>query len=162
MTVLHVDKDPENLTMTITAEFAASVERVWQLWADPRKLERWWGPPTHPATVGDHDFVPGGTVTYVMTGPEGEKYGGWWRVIAVDEPHSFEVQDGFADETGAPNLDMPVMTMRVELTERDGATAAVITSTFASSEAMQPVIDMGVEEGLRASMGQMDAVLANP
>ena len=43
MTVTTVRKDPEALTMTLTAEFEASPERVWQLWADPRQLERWWG-----------------------------------------------------------------------------------------------------------------------
>ena len=46
MTVTAVRKDPEALTMTLTAEFDASPERVWELWADPRQLERWWGPPT--------------------------------------------------------------------------------------------------------------------
>ena len=50
MTVTAVRKDPDALTMTLTAEFEASPERVWQLWADPRQLERWWGPPTYPAT----------------------------------------------------------------------------------------------------------------
>ena len=45
MTVTAVRKDPETLTMTLTAEFDATPERVWELWADPRKLERWWGPP---------------------------------------------------------------------------------------------------------------------
>ncbi|MEJ7695518.1 MAG: SRPBCC domain-containing protein [Candidatus Limnocylindrales bacterium] len=47
MTVTAVRKDPEDLTLTITAQFDASPERVWQLWADPRQLERWWGPPTY-------------------------------------------------------------------------------------------------------------------
>jgi uncharacterized protein YndB with AHSA1/START domain len=50
MTVTAVRKDPHALTMTIDAEFDASLERVWQLWADPLQLERWWGPPTYPAT----------------------------------------------------------------------------------------------------------------
>ena len=44
MTVKSVEKDTERLTMTITAEFDAPVERVWQLWDDPRRLEQWWGP----------------------------------------------------------------------------------------------------------------------
>ena len=52
-------RTPRALTMTITAEFDAPIERVWQLWADPRQLERWWGPPTYPATVVDHDLSPG-------------------------------------------------------------------------------------------------------
>ena len=38
------------LTLTITAEFNAPVTRVWELWENPRLLERWWGPPTYPAT----------------------------------------------------------------------------------------------------------------
>ena len=40
MSVTDVRKDPEKLTMEVTCEFPASVEQVWQLWADPRKLER--------------------------------------------------------------------------------------------------------------------------
>jgi len=160
MTVKDVTKDPATLTMVVTAEFNAPIERVWQLWADPRQLERWWGPPTYPATVVDHDLVPGGTVTYFMTGPEGDKHGGWWRVLAVDAPHSLEVQDGFADDTGAPNPEMPVTTMRVVLSEKGGVTQMVMTSTFHSLEAMEQLINMGVEEGLRAAMAQMDEILA--
>src|SRR5215216_1856932 len=94
MTVLAVDRDPVALTLTIVSEFDAPAARVWQVWADPRQLERWWGPPTYPATVVDHDLTPGGRVTYYMTGPDGEKYHGWWQVIAVDPPHSLEIEDG--------------------------------------------------------------------
>jgi uncharacterized protein YndB with AHSA1/START domain len=160
MTVKEVQKDPATLTMVVTAEFDAPVERVWQLWADPRQLERWWGPPTYPATVVDHDLVPGGVVTYFMTGPEGDKSHGRWRVLAVDPPRSLEVEDGFADDTGNPNPDLPTTTMRVALSEEGGTTQVVITSTFPSREAMEQLVDMGMEEGLRASMGQMDEVIA--
>ncbi len=160
MTVKDVKKDPATLTMVITAEFDAPVERVWQLWADPRQLERWWGPPTYPATVVDHDLAPGGTVTYFMTGPEGDKHGGWWRILAVDAPHSLELQDGFADDTGAPNPDMPVTTLRVTLSEEAGVTQMMMTSTFPSLEAMEQMADMGVEEGIRAALSQIDGILA--
>lgn len=161
MTVKSVEKDLAAKTMTVVAEFDAAIERVWELWNDPRKLERWWGPPTYPATVHQHDFRAGGRVTYAMTGPEGDTHGGWWRVVSVDAPRSFEVEDGFGDETGNPNLEMPTMMMRVDLVEfAPGRTRAVVVSTFASQEAMQQVIEMGVEEGMRAAMGQMDGVLA--
>ena len=70
MTVTAVQKDPEALTLTLTAEFDATPERVWELWADPRQLERWWGPPTYPATFTAHDLAPGSRVEYHMTGPE--------------------------------------------------------------------------------------------
>jgi uncharacterized protein YndB with AHSA1/START domain len=160
MTVKEVQKDAATLTMVVIAEFSASVERVWQLWADPRRLERWWGPPTFPATVVDHDLVPGGTVSYYMTGPEGEKFHGWWRVLAVDPPHSIEVEDGFADDSGNPNPDMPTTIMRVVLSDEDGVTRMTMTSTFPSHDAMEQLVNMGMEEGLRSALEQMDQILA--
>ena len=64
MTVLSVDLDPDALTLTIVSEFDAAAARVWQVWADPRQLERWWGPPTYPTTIVAHDLTPGGRVTF--------------------------------------------------------------------------------------------------
>jgi len=161
MTVKDMTKDPANLTMRVTAELAAPVERVWQLWADPRQLERWWGPPTYPATVVDHDLSPGGKVTYFMTGPEGETFHGWWHVLAVDAPRSLSVEDGFADEHGVPNDEMPTTTMSVELTADGDRTQMVMTSTFESQEDMDRLAEMGMEDGLREAMSQMDAILAD-
>jgi hypothetical protein len=76
VTVTAVRKDPQRLTMTIEAEFDASPERVWQLWADPRQLERWWGPLMYPATFTKHDLALGSRVEYQMTGPKGDQLGG--------------------------------------------------------------------------------------
>ena len=42
MTFISVKKDAESLTMTIIAQFDAPTTRVWQVWQDPRQLERWW------------------------------------------------------------------------------------------------------------------------
>ena len=44
MTVWNVEKNAAAKTMVITAEFKTPIINVWQLWADPRLLERWWGP----------------------------------------------------------------------------------------------------------------------
>jgi uncharacterized protein YndB with AHSA1/START domain len=160
MPVTSVHKDPETLTMTITAEFDAPLGRVWQLWADPRQLERWWGPPTYPATVLDHDLTPGGSVTYLMTGPEGDQPRGWWRILTVDAPHRLEFEDGFADEAGAPNPDMPSMTIRVTLEEQpDRGTRMTIETTFPSPEAMEQLVSMGMEEGMMSAMAQIDGLL---
>lgn len=162
MTVTNVTKDHEALTMTVTAEFDATVKRSWQLWEDPRQLERWWGPPTHPATVVDHDLTPGGSVTYYMTGPEGEKYRGWWKIGVVGAPHRLEFEDGFADDEGNPNLELPTMYVNVSLEETDsGGTQMTMESRFASAEAMEEVLAMGAEEGVRSSMGQIDELLAS-
>ncbi len=159
MTVTDVVKDPENLTMQITAEFGAPLDRVWQVWADPRQLERWWGPPTYPATVVDHDLAPGGTVNYFMTSPEGDKFHGWWRVGAVDAPRILEFEDGFGDAAN-PVPDMPVTSVRVTLAEKDGGTRMVIMSRFPDMQAMEKLLAMGMDEGMKAAMGQIDGILA--
>lgn len=161
MSVTAVRKDPATHSMTIEAEFDATPERVWQLWADPRQLERWWGPPTWPATVTTHDLRPGGTVAYHMTGPDGDEAHGWWEVIEVDPPRSLLVHDGFADEDGRPNAELPVMTMRVTI-ERIGErrTRMSIESVFPDAEAMERILAMGAEEGMTLAMGQIDAILA--
>ncbi len=160
MSVTSVHKDPEALAMTITAEFDASIGRVWQLWANPRQLERWWGPPTYPATVVDHDLTPGGSVTYFMTGPEGDQPRGWWRVLAVDAPHRLEFEDGFADDAGDPNPDMPTMTIRVTLDELAGSrTRMAIETTFPSTDAMDQMISMGMEDGMTSAVAQIDELL---
>ena len=161
MTVTNVRKDPEALTMTITAELDATVERAWQLWADPRQLERWWGPPTYPATVVDHDLAPGGRVSYFMTGPDGDKSHGWWQVLAVDPPNRLELRDGFADDAGMPNDAMPTTNTVVTLTERDGGgTLMAIETQFPSRQAMEQLVSLGMEEGVVAAVGQIAGILA--
>jgi uncharacterized protein YndB with AHSA1/START domain len=161
MSVTSIDKDFDTLTLTLLADFDASPERVWRLWADPRQLERWWGPPTYPATVEEHDLTAGGTVTYHMTGPEGEKYRGWWRVTAVNPPKSLEFVDGFADQDGKPNTEMPTSTIQVQLLERAGGTRMELRSVFDSRDQMEQLDNMGMTEGLGQSVGQMDALLAS-
>lgn len=161
MPITRVDKDLDNHTMTVVADYDAPVERVWQLYADPRQLERFWGPPSWPATVVDHDLSPGGKVTYFMTGPEGEKSAGYWDVLEVEAPRRFVIEDGFADDAGNPNPDMPTSRMELELVARaDGGTTMTVVSTFASTETMQQMLGMGMEEGMREAMGQIDGILA--
>jgi uncharacterized protein YndB with AHSA1/START domain/pimeloyl-ACP methyl ester carboxylesterase len=161
MTVTTVRKDPQALTMALDAEFDASPERVWQLWADPRQLERWWGPPTYPATFTRHDLAPGSRVEYHMTGPEGDQPHGYWEIVEVDPPRSLVFRDGFANDDGTPNTELPLTTARVIIQDIGGGrTRMTIESVFPSTEAMEQVLTMGAEEGLRQAVGQIDAILA--
>jgi uncharacterized protein YndB with AHSA1/START domain len=161
MTVTSVRKDPEALTMSITAELDATVERAWQLFADPRQLERWWGPPTYPATFVDHDLEPSGRVNYFMTGPEGDKAHGWWEIVTADPPNRLEFKNGFAGDDGRPDDSMPTMMMVATLIARGGGgTVLTIETQFPSREAMEQLVSMGMDEGMSAAMSQMEAIVA--
>jgi len=160
MPVTDVKKDLDALTMTVTAEFDAGAERVWEMWSDPRQLERWWGPPSHPATFVDHEFEPGGRAAYFMTAPDGQKYHGWWRFEEVEPPARLRFEDGFADDEGKPNDEMPTTVATVTITEAGGSTTMSIQSKFASREGMEQTIEMGMEQGVVEALGQIDALLS--
>ena len=161
MPVTDVQQGIDTRTLTIVAEFAAPVERIWQVYADPRQLEKVWGPTTYPATVVEHNLTPGGRTTYFMTGPDGEKYAGYWEITATDEPKSFSFDDGFADEDFNPNAEMPVSKNVFTFAEFDGGTRATYVSTYESAEALQQVLDMGVVEGASSAINQIDELVAS-
>ena len=161
MTVTAVRKDPAALSLTIDAEFDASPERVWQLWADPRQLERWWGPPAYPATFTRHELVPGARIEYHMTGPAGEQPHGYWDIVEVEPPSRLFFRDGFANDDGTPDETLPGGETEVTIEAIDaGRTRMSIAGAFSSKEAMETVLAMGMEEGLTEAVGQIDAILA--
>lgn len=159
MPVIDVQQDIQNRTLTMVSQFAAPVERVWQVWSDPRQLERWWGPPGFPATVTEHELTPGGTVRYHMTGPDGQKYAGYWRVGTVEPPALLEFEDGFADADGNPVDSAPVGRARIELTAHEGGTRMTSTTVYATAEDLQKVLDMGAVEGTKQAVAQIDDLL---
>jgi uncharacterized protein YndB with AHSA1/START domain len=162
MTVTAVRKDPRSLTMTIEAELEASPERVWQLWADPRQLERWWGPPGYPATFTTHDFRVGGRSEYFMTGPEGPvPLTGYWEILELDPPRRMAIRDGFVETEDTPE-DLPgpgAMNVTIEPIG-DGRTRMSIENVFPDTATMEQLLAMGQEEGMTEAVGQIDALLA--
>jgi uncharacterized protein YndB with AHSA1/START domain len=161
MTVWSVDKNAEAKTMVITAEFTASIAKVWQLWADPRLLERWWGPPGFPATFEHHDLTVGGTITYFMSGPDGaDRIDGTWKVVEVDPPTRLVVEDAVVDDDGTPSDGGPAR-MVIDIEAAGGKTRMILTTHFDSLEGMEQTIATGFEEGMKVCMSQIDAVLAD-
>lgn len=160
MPIVEIRKDTQALTMTVVAQFAAPVARVWAAYADPRQLERFWGPPEWPATFTRHDFRVGGRSEYVMNGPKGETSQGFWEFLSIEEPRAFEVKDGFLGEDGKQAPDMPTTRMRFTFEPHDGGTRMVTVTTFPSLEALEQLLKMGMEEGMKAAMAQIDGVLA--
>ena len=159
MSVVSVEKDFDSLSLTLVADFDSQIERVWQLWADPRQLERWWGPPSHPSTVEKHELAVGGEVSYFMTGPDGEMTWGLWRVTSVDPPRSLEFTDASASQDGTPNADTPTTAVQVRLTEHDGGTRMELRFVFDSTEHMEQLEGWGAFDVFPQSVGQMDALL---
>jgi uncharacterized protein YndB with AHSA1/START domain len=159
MAVISSKKDPENLTLEFVTQLDATPERVWELWEDPRQLEKWWGPPTYPATFVRHDFAVGGESRYFMTGPEGQIAPGWWRIESLDKPKGLSFANGIAGEDGEPRPDMGAMAASMSLESIDGGTRMTVTSRFTDANQMEKYLEMGMEEGMMGALSQIDALL---
>lgn len=161
MPIASVTSDPAALTLTVVAEYPVPVERLWEAYADPRQLERFWGPETWPATFTRHDMAVGGYSNYYMTGPDGTTSRGWWKFVDIKPGERIELEDGFADEQGNPNGQMPSMKMVFDFSSTASGSRFQSVTTFPSVEAMEELVKMGMEEGMRSAMSQIDAVLAD-
>ena len=160
MPITSLTSDTDALTLTVIGDYPVPVERLWDAYADPRQLEKFWGPETWPATFTRHDMKPGGRSEYHMSGPDGAMSRGWWRFLSVEKGRKFEVEDGFSDDEGRPNETMPTMRMVFTFEPTSSGSRVTSVTSFPSLDAMQRLVDMGMIDGLRSAMGQLDAVLA--
>ncbi|MGC2486413.1 MAG: SRPBCC domain-containing protein [Acidimicrobiales bacterium] len=161
MTVMNSTKDATDLTLVFTTEFASTPERVWNVWEDPRLLEKWWGPYDYPATFVRHEFVEGGESRYYMTGPEGQIAPGWWHIETIDKPRYLAFANGIAGEDGEPHPEIGPMAASMSLEAIDSGTRMTVTSQFASTEQMERYLGMGMEQGMGQALSQIDALLAD-
>jgi len=161
MPVTSVEKDLDQLTIIIIADFAVPLCRLWDAYTDPRQIERFWGPPTYPARFLRHDAVTGGRSVYVMTGPDGDTHYGCWDWTSADAPNVFAVLDSFSDAAGVPDPDLPTTRMDFAFEETTQGSRLRTTSHFDSIEHLRQLLDMGMLEGTRQAMAQIDTVLAD-
>ncbi len=161
MPITTVASDADSLSLTVIGEYPVPVERLWEAWADPRQLEKFWGPEGWPATFTRHDMRSGGRSEYYMAGPDGSKAQGWWRFEAVETGTRIAVEDGFAHEDGRPNEEMPIIRMVFTFEPTSTGSRFRAVSEFPSLQAMEQLAEMGMVEGMRSALGQLDGVLAD-
>jgi uncharacterized protein YndB with AHSA1/START domain len=155
MPLTSVTKDAATLTLTVVGDYPVPQQRLWDAFADPRQLERFWGPPFAPATFTHHELRVGGRAEYFLSLPEGKTWSGSWKFTAVNPISSFEAHDG---EDNAEDENMPA-SMKFAFEATPTGSRMTCVTKFSSVEAMEQTIP-GMEEGLRAAMPQLDAVLA--
>lgn len=164
MPVTNVTHDIDTRTIVITAEFAAPHDRVWEVYANPRQLEKDLGPTHFPGDLHRAQFRPRwqGHLLHDQPG-RGEVLGGWWEMVSIDKPNGFTFKDGFADAANdlQPVESMPVSFNDYRFTDNDGTTTALFTSVYETAEALQQVLDMGVIEGASSAINQIDELLAS-
>ena len=105
------------------------------------------------------DFREGGYWHYAMIDPSGQEYWSRQDYLTIDPISRYSALDGFSDETGAVNPDMPRATWDVTFTEASGRTTVQTIVTYGSPEDIDKVIAMGLKEGLASTLDRLDKLL---
>lgn len=154
MSDLQLTVDKEKLESTMTRSFDAPREKVWQAHVDPKLMEQWWGPAKYKTTV--ETFEP--------------KVGGKWRMIheAAGERHVFfgEFKELVEPEKITwtfnyepyPNSEI-VETLHIEELP-DGKTRIRTVSRYPSIEALEGMVQSGMEAGANESWNRLADLLA--
>ena len=156
---IQVKKDLAAKTIQITRSFKAPLNKVWRAFTEKELLDQWWGPQPWRAETKHMDFREGGYWLYAMVGPEGEKH--WSRADfqTIEPMISIKGKDGFCDENGTMNTEMPVTEWTNVFTETAEGTTVTNTLLFESEKDLQTMVDMGFEQGYSMGLNQLEALL---
>jgi len=149
--------------LTIEREFNAPRSLVFQVYSDAEHIKQWWGPRGWELTVCNLDFRPGGIWHYCMKcidRNQGDFYGmeSWGKGIysAIVQNEKIEYTDYFSDAEGNVPEDMPASAITLIFEEQDGRTKLITIARYVSAEALQTVLDMGMEHGFSETMDRLE------
>ncbi|HLT09008.1 MAG TPA: SRPBCC domain-containing protein [Cyclobacteriaceae bacterium] len=149
----------DNKTIAIQREFDAQISLVWSAWTTSELLDQWWGPKPWRAETKEMDFREGGHWHYAMVGPEGEKHWSRAAFIKIVDEKSFSVKDGFCDEEGEINPNMPQSLWENQFNQQQGKTLVSMYLSFDTVHDLDQNLEMGFQEGFTMCLNQLDELL---
>jgi len=153
-----VDKDKN--TITVKREFAANRQLVWECYTKSELLNQWFAPKPFTTKTKSMDFSEGGHWLYAMVAPEGNEH--WCRMdyLTIRPIDHYTALDGFCDETGELNKDLPRADWDVSFSDMAEHALVQTIVTYKSLQDLETVIAMGMEEGLKSTLERLDELLA--
>lgn len=151
--------DKKNNTITVTREFDAERQMVWDCYTKSELLDRWFAPKPFTTKTKSMDFSEGGHWHYAMVDPEGNEY--WCRMDyeTINPIDAYTGLDGFSDESGAINPDLPRATWDAQFKDKGERTVVETLVQYGSLKDLETVIGMGMEEGLKSTLERLDELL---
>jgi uncharacterized protein YndB with AHSA1/START domain len=151
--------DKETKTVSITAEFDAKRDLVWDAYTKPELLDQWWAPKPLASRTKVMEFREGGRRFYAMVSPEGDELG--WVVqkyTSITPKTNFKFFNAFADKDENPQL--PGSDWDLSFSEQGGTTKVSISIYSESLERLERMIEMGFVEGAKAQLKNLEELLA--
>ncbi|PYS92380.1 MAG: ATPase [Acidobacteria bacterium] len=151
--------DKETKTVSITKEFEASRDLVWDAYTKPELLDQWWAPKPLTSRTKEMDFKVGGKRFYAMVTPEGQERWVLQQYKSITPKSNFTLFNAFADEN--ENLELPGSDWDLSFSEQDGTTKVSISIYNESLERLERMIEFGFREGTEAQLKNLEDLLAN-
>ncbi len=151
--------DKENNTMTVKRGFAANKQLVWDCYTKSELLDQWFAPKPLTTKTKFMDFSEGGHWHYAMVEPDGQEYWGRMDYETIQPIDIFTSLDGFCDETGVLNPDLPRSKWVVTFTDELAHTVVQTLVSYTSTEALEQMIEMGMKEGMTSTLERLDELL---
>jgi uncharacterized protein YndB with AHSA1/START domain len=151
--------DKKKNTITISKEFAANRQIVWDYHTKSELLDQWFAPKPLTTKTKSMDFRAGGYWLYAMIDPGGTEYWGRMDYVTINPIDNYTALDGFSDSNGALNPQLPRANWVVTFQELDENSLVETLVTYNSPEALETVIKMGLKEGMLSTIERLDDLL---
>jgi len=149
----------KNNEIKVKRAFAADIDLVWDAWTKPEILDLWWAPKPWRSETKTMDFKEGGYRLFAMVSPHNEKLWSRMDYTKIDPPKSFSYRDGFCDEKGNINTDMPRSSWTNSFGESGGTSIVDVTIIYDKLEDLEKIISMGFKEGFTMALGNLEELL---
>ena len=150
--------DKETKTVSITKQFDAPRDLVWDAYTKPELLDQWWAPKPFSSRTKAMDFREGGRRFYAMVSPEGQERWSVQRYKSITPKTNFKFFNAFADEN--ENIELPGSDWDLNFSEQDGMTKVSVSIYNESLERLERMIEMGFKEGSAAQLENLKELLA--
>lgn len=151
--------DKARQTITVIREFAGPRQLVWDCYTKSEFLDRWFAPKPLTTQTKYMDFREGGYWHYAMITPDHQKFWNRLDYKAINPIDGYAAQDGFCDETGTVNPNLPGSQWDVAFADEGARTLVTTIVQYASADSLQAAIDMGLEGGIASTLERLDELL---
>lgn len=155
----EINKNLDDFSLEVKRVFAAPLNLVWRAWTEANLLDQWWAPRPWRCETSFMDFRPGGRWDYTMVGPEGERHAAVQLFDQIEVEEFYLGKDAFADEAGNILENLPVATWKNTFMPTEHGTLVITWAHYPSREALETVLNMGMEQGLQMAQNNLDELL---
>lgn len=150
----------ETKMVSITKEFNADRDLVWDAYTRPELLDKWWAPKPFSSRTKVMEFKEGGRRFYAMVSPEGEERWSVQKYTSITPKSNFKFFNAFADEN--ENLQLPGSDWDFNFSEKDGRTKVHVSIYNESLERMERIMSDGsFKLGTEAQLKNLEDLLAS-